>query len=242
MTHSPNTIVVVGNGMVGHRFCERLVEHGIAARARVVVFGDEPRPAYDRVHLTDYFTHRSADALSLATTRWYAEHAIELHTDTRIARVERARREVVTARGDAVAYRALVLATGSSPFVPPIRGIERPGVFVYRTIEDLDAILAWARTARRAAVIGGGLLGLEAARALQVAGLETHVLEAAPRLMPRQLDTGGAALLERTIRALGVHVHTGVRIDAIVGTDVIHPVHAVQLVGAEAIEVDLVIV
>jgi len=242
MTHSPNTIVVVGNGMVGHRFCERLAEHGVVARGRVVVFGDEPRPAYDRVHLTDYFTHRSADALALAAATWYADHGIELHIDSRIARIDRARSEVITARGDAIAYDALVLATGSAPFVPPIRGIERPGVFVYRTIEDLDAILAWSSTARRAAVIGGGLLGLEAARAVQAMGLETHVLETAPRLMPRQLDPGGAALLERTIRALGVHVHTGVRIDAIVGTDVVHPVHAVQLAGAEALDVDLVIV
>jgi nitrite reductase (NADH) large subunit len=229
-------IVVVGNGMVGHRFCERLVELG--GGHQIIVCGEEPRPAYDRVHLTEYFEHRDPERLQLGTAAWYAERGIELRIGMPIVRIDRQRRAVIAATGETLSYDALVLATGSAPFVPPVPGIDRPGVFVYRTIEDLDAILRHASGARRAAVIGGGLLGLEAARAVQSMGLETHILELAPRLMPRQLDAAGAALLEQSIRALGVDIHLGVRIAALEGD----PVCAVELVGEPALEVDLVIV
>ncbi len=234
-----NRVVVVGNGMVSHRFCERLVEYDRGKQHQLVVCGEEPRPAYDRVHLTEYFDHRDAERLQLGTSAWYAERGIELRVGTRIGRIDRLRREVVADRGDVLPYDTLVLATGSAPFVPPVPGIEKSGVYVYRTIEDLDAILGHARYARRAAVIGGGLLGLEAARAVQNAGLETHVLELAPRLMPRQLAAAGAALLEQSIRALGVRVHLGVRIAALAGDDA---VRAVELIGAPELAVDLVIV
>jgi nitrite reductase (NADH) large subunit len=232
-------IVVVGNGMVSHRFCERLVEHDRAKQHQITVCGDEPRPAYDRVHLTEYFSHREADRLQLGSTGWYAAHGIELRVGARITRIDQLRREVVAASGEIVPYDELVLATGSAPFVPSIPGIDQPGVYTYRTIEDLDAILRHAQYARRAAVIGGGLLGLEAARAVLDVGLETHVLELAPRLMPRQLDAPGAALLEASIRRLGVHVHLGVRIAALHGDD---GVREIELIGAPAIPVDLVIV
>lgn len=232
-------VVVVGNGMVGHRFCERLVELDRDRRFEIVVCGDEPRPAYDRVHLTEYFDHRDAERLQLGTAAWYAERGIELRIGTRIARIDREARVAIAEHGDVLPYDELVLATGSTPFVPPVPGIEKAGVYVYRTIEDLDAILAHARGARCAAVIGGGLLGLEAARAVQMCGLETHVLELAPRLMPRQLDAQAAALLEQRIRALGVHVHVGVRIAALQGEGA---VSAIDLVGDAPLEVDLVIV
>jgi len=232
-------VVVVGHGMVGHRFCEKLVEYDRDRQHRIVVCGGEPRPAYDRVHLSDYFSHRDAARLQLGTVEWYAGHEIELRIGTRITRIDRGLRQVVTDRGDVLDYDHLVLATGSAPFVPPVAGIEKLGVHVYRTIEDLDAILAHARDARRAAVIGGGLLGLEAARAVLDVGLETHVIEVAPRLMPRQLDAAGAALLEASIRGLGVHVHLGARIAAIGGD---HGVLEIELIGEPAIPVDLVIV
>jgi nitrite reductase (NADH) large subunit len=232
-------IIVVGNGMVGHRFCEQLIEHDRDRRHRLIVFGREPRSAYDRVHLTEYFAHRDASRLRLGAAEWYAEHGIELRIGIAITRIDRTRREVLTEDGEAIGYDELVLATGSAPFVPPVPGIDTPGVHVYRTIEDLDAILGQLGHARRAAVIGGGLLGLEAARAVLDAGLETHVLELAPRLMPRQLDAVGAGLLEAGIRGLGVHVHLGARIAAITGGD---RVHEVELIGEPAIPVDLVIV
>ena len=225
--------------MVSHRFCERLVAYDRERAHSIIVCGDEPRTPYDRVHLTDYFAHRDAARLALAPRDWYAARDIELRLGTRVIRIDRRRREIATENGDTLGYDTLVLATGSAPFVPPVPGIATPGVFVYRTIEDLDAILRYARHARRAAVIGGGLLGLEAARAVLDAGLETHVIELAPRIMPRQLDATGAAMLEASLRALGVLVHVGARIAAIGGVDC---VREVELIGDAPIAVDLVIV
>ncbi|HEX5060202.1 MAG TPA: nitrite reductase large subunit NirB [Kofleriaceae bacterium] len=214
-------LVVIGNGMVSHRFCEKLVEYGLIAHHEIVVFGEEPRPAYDRVHLTEYFGHRSADQLRLGSQAWYAENHIALRVGIRIARIERECRVVVTEAGERIAYDTLVLATGSAPFVPAIPGVDKAGAFVYRTIDDLDAIQGWASRAQRAAVIGGGLLGLEAARALVEVGIDTHVLEVAPRLMPRQLDNAGAALLARSIQRLGVTLHLGTQVTEIGGDDAV---------------------
>lgn len=232
-------VVVVGNGMVSHRFCERLVEYDRSKQLQVVVCGEEPRPAYDRVHLTDYLAHRDPERLQLGTRDWYAAHGIELHLGTKIVAIDRRRKQVTTEGGEQLGYDALVLATGSAPFVPSIPGIDKRGVFVYRTIEDLDAILEAARHATRAAVIGGGLLGLEAARAVRDAGLDTHVFEVAPRLMPRQLDAAAAALLAASIRKLGIDVHLEARIAAIGGND---RVREIQLIERASIGVDLVVV
>ena len=231
-------VIVAGNGMVSHRFCEKLREYDREKRHRLVVVGEEPRPAYDRVHLTDYFGGRSAEALALGTADWYRERDIELRVGARVATVDRERAEVTTGDGAVLGYDVLVLATGSAPFVPAVPGVDQKGVFVYRTIEDLDAILARSRVARRAAVIGGGLLGLEAARAVHDAGLETHVVEIASRLMPRQLDGAASAMLERTVRALGVHVHVGEHLVRFRGNGA---VEGVELGCGRVIEADLVI-
>ena len=233
------TVVVVGNGMVGHRFCERLHARDTQRRHRIVCIGEEPRPAYDRVHLSELFAGRSADDLALGGVPWYAERGIRLYVGERVVALDRDAREAVTGTGRRVPYDVVVLATGSAPFVPSIPGTELPGVFVYRTIEDLDAIRAWARTARRAAVIGGGLLGLEAAKAVLDLGLETHVVEFAPRLMPRQVDDAGGDVLRRAIEALGVHVHLGAQTQALVG-DV--GVTALRLGDGTEIPLDMVIV
>ncbi len=225
--------------MVGHRFCEKVVEYDRAHGLRVTVLGEEPRPAYDRVHLTDYFKDRSADNLALGTKDWYAERGIQLLTGTLAVDIDRSSGQVTTATGEQHRYDWLVLATGSSPFVPPVPGVDKKGVFVYRTIEDLEAILARASSARRAAVIGGGLLGLEAARAVKDCGLETHVIEVATRLMPRQLDSAASAMLEQSIRDLGVTVHIDRRMSRFVGDET---VTGVELSDGEIINVDLVIV
>lgn len=210
-------ILIIGNGMVSHRFCEKLVEYRVGHE--ITVCGEEPRSAYDRVHLTDYFGHRSADQLQLGTPAWYAANGITLRVGTRISRIDRYAAEAVTDTDERIGYDHLVLATGSAPFVPAIPGVAKRGAFVYRTIEDLDAIQSWASHAQRAAVIGGGLLGLEAARALVEIGIDTHVLEVAPRLMPRQLDAPGAALLARSIQRLGVTLHLGTQVTEIGGDD-----------------------
>lgn len=214
-------VVVVGNGMVGWKFCDRLTSQDAAGSYQVTVFGDEPRAAYDRVQLTKYFEHRSAEELSLASRDWYEARGIELRTSERITRIDRAAKRIETERGESIEYDELVLATGSSPFVPRIPGVDLPGVFVYRTIEDLEAILACAESAKSCAVLGGGLLGLEAARAVQGCGLETHVVELAPRLMPRQLDDTGARMLRRAIEELGVSVHLNRASAAIIGEDAV---------------------
>ncbi len=232
-------IVVVGNGMVGFKFCESLVGQGPDGRFDVVVLGEERRPAYDRVQLTAFFGHRSADALSLAPAEWYRERGIELHLGTAVSSIDRAAAQVLTDDGRAFSYDHLVLATGSAPFVPPVPGVTLEGVFVYRTIEDLESIIAHAGRSRRCVVLGGGLLGLEAARAVRELGLETSVVELAPRLMPRQLDGAGARLLEREIRALEVEVLLNCSTERIEGNGA---VEAVVLSDGRRLEVDMVVV
>jgi len=200
-------IVVIGHGMVGHRFCERLVALDTARRYRLVVFCEEPRAAYDRVGLTSFFAHRDAERLMLARLEWYAEHGVDVYLAERAVAIDRQQRVVRSERGQQAGYDYVVLATGSYPFVPQVPGVQQRGVFLYRTLEDLQQILDYAPRVRRCAVLGGGLLGLEAAKAALDLGLETHVIEFAPRLMPRQLDDTAAQLLAARIRALGVQVH-----------------------------------
>ncbi|MBK6014987.1 nitrite reductase large subunit NirB [Streptomyces sp. MBT53] len=213
MTSNPRvvpTIVLVGHGMVGQRFLEALAERGLTATHRVVVLCEEPRPAYDRVQLTSYFSGRTPEELSLTDAEFIKDHGIELYVGDPAETIDRAAKTVTARSGLTVEYDALVLATGSYPFVPPVPGKDSDGCFVYRTIEDLLAIEAYAKSrATTGAVVGGGLLGLEAAGALKGLGLATHIVEFAPRLMPVQVDEGGGAALLRTIEDMGLTVHTG---------------------------------
>jgi nitrite reductase (NADH) large subunit len=234
------TVVVVGNGMVGQRFCDLMTEGD--ALARVVTFAEEAVPAYDRVHLSEYFAGKSGDALCLAPTDWYAERGIELFLGERVVRIDRERRVVVSSKGREVAYDKVVMATGSSAFVPPINGARRTGVFVYRTLDDLDAIAAYAKRARTAVVIGGGLLGLEAAKAALDLGLQTHVVEFASRLMPRQLDEMGARLLQDKIESLGIAVHLNKVTTRFAGEGESGPVNALEFTDGESLAADLVII
>jgi nitrite reductase (NADH) large subunit len=211
-------LVVVGNGMVGHRFLERMIAEHLD-RWSVTTFAEEPRPAYDRVNLTAFFAGRSAEDLSLVAPERYAEAGIDLHLGDRAVAIDRRARVVTSARGRTIAYDKLVLATGSFPFVPPIPGRDATGCFVYRTLEDLEAIRNYATRARVGVVVGGGLLGLEAANALRQLGLVVHVVEFAPRLMALQLDEIGGGLLRAKIEALGVAVHAGTSTTAIDVTD-----------------------
>ena len=200
-------VIVVGNGMVGYKFCEKLRSR--AASMEMVVYGEEPRPAYDRVHLSSYFSGTLAEELLMAPKEWYADNNIHLHTGELVTEIDRVNKTVKTHTGRTDHYDYLVLATGSSAFVPALEGVERDGVFVYRTIEDLNQIIDYSKKVRRGAVMGGGLLGLEAAKALLDLGLETHVVEFASRLMPRQIDDGGAEILSHKLASLGITIHTG---------------------------------
>ena len=199
-------LVIVGNGMVGHHCIEQLIERGALTRYELHVFGEERQRAYDRVHLSEYFGGRDAESLAMCEADFYTHHGVYTHLGVQVLGIDRERKEVITSAGRQP-YDQLILATGSYPFVPPITGAEGSARFVYRTLDDLDAIRAAASGAKRGVVVGGGLLGLEAANALKSLGLEAHVVEFAPRLMPVQLDVEGGAALKARIEALGVGVH-----------------------------------
>ncbi|WP_278036142.1 nitrite reductase large subunit NirB [Flavobacterium nitratireducens] len=205
-------IIVVGNGMVGYKFCEKFISKSGQEKYQITVFGEEPRRAYDRVHLSEYFAGKTADDLSLSTANWYEENNIILNTSELVTDIHKENKTISTHLENSYSYDYLVLATGSAAFVPPIEGVEKEGVFVYRTIEDLDAIMAYAAKikqngATEAAVLGGGLLGLEAAKAVRDLGLNPHVVEFAPRLMPRQLDKGASDMLRSKIEELNIKIH-----------------------------------
>ncbi len=236
---SKPTLIVVGNGMVGHRFIELAIERGLPRSHQLVVLGEEPRAAYDRVHLSSFFEGKTAHDLSLASPGGYAESGVELRVGERVLGIDRETRTVRLSNRRALAYDQVILATGSVPFVPPVAGRDLPGCFVYRTIEDLEAIRAYAARARAGAVIGGGLLGLEAASALRNLGLETHVVELAPRLMTLQVDDAGGAILRQKIEALGLFVHTAASTSAIEGPQ--GRVSGLRLADGRVLEVDLVV-
>jgi nitrite reductase (NADH) large subunit len=231
-------LIVIGNGMVGHHCVEQLIERGALQQFDVQVFGEERQRAYDRVHLSEYFSGSDAEQLALGSADLYALHGVQLHLGEAVLEIDRERCEVVTAIGR-YGYDQLVLATGSYPFVPPINGSEDEARLVYRTLDDLDAIRAAASNARRGVVVGGGLLGLEAANALKSLGLEAHVVEFAPRLMPVQLDADGGAALRAQIEALGVGVHTSRATQAVVPGE--HYRYRMNFDGGEFLETDLIV-
>ena len=232
-------IVVIGNGMVGQRFLEQLTSRLSSDAIDVTVFCEEPRAAYDRVQLTSFFAGKSAIDLSVVPERFFEDKAITLRLNDPVISIDRANKTVRSARYREVPYDKLVLATGSYPFVPPIPGHDRRGCYVYRSIEDLEVIRAAAKKSRIGTVVGGGLLGLEAAKALKDLGLETHVVEFAPRLMAVQLDEAGGKLLQRKIEALGVTVHTAKSTKEIVNGEA-HP-HRMVFADGSALETDIIV-
>jgi nitrite reductase (NADH) large subunit len=237
MTMAKRRLLVVGNGMVGQRLLEKLAS--ASHDYEITVLCEEPRPAYDRVGLTSFFAGKSAEDLSLVPEGFFEKSGICLQLSERAVSIDRQNRRVVTSTGRELDYDKLVLATGSYPFVPPIPGRDRKDCFVYRTIEDLIAIRDASRNARSGVVIGGGLLGLEAAKALVDLGLETHVVEFAPRLMAVQVDEGGGRVLRRHIESLGVRVHCGKSTTAIEAGE--QHQHVLRFADGEAVEADVVV-
>ena len=221
-------VVVVGNGMVGQRFMENLLGEVGPEDCQIATFCEEPRAAYNRVKLTSYFETRNPSDLSMTSefdeqgrTVWYNENGVELYLGDKAVSIDTKAKTVTGASGTIIPYDACVMATGSFPFVPPIPGKQRPGVFVYRTIEDLESMLAYAKenNVQSAAVIGGGLLGLEAAKAVKDMGITSHIIEFADILMCRQIDQGGHNVLVGKIEEMGLKVHCGARTESFVGTD-----------------------
>lgn len=218
MTAKKN-LIVIGNGMVGHKFLELMVAKGAAKHWNLITFCEEARVAYDRVNLSGFFSGKTAGDLSLVAPGFYQENDIKIHIGDKAVAIDREQKTVSSANGLEVPYDKIVLATGSYPFVPSITGKDAQGTFVYRTIDDLEAMSDYAKNCQVGVVIGGGLLGLECANALQNMGLKTHVVEFASRLMPVQVDDAGGAILRSKIEELGVSVHTSKSTTEIVSED-----------------------
>jgi len=230
-------VIVIGHGMVGHKFVESLA--AAAPHIHITVLGEEPRPAYDRVHLSEFFAGKTAEDLSLVAPGFFERANLDLRLNAKVVAIDRAGRSVTLASGEVLAYDKLVLATGSSPFVPPVPGRERADCFVYRTIEDLEAMRECGARSRTGVVIGGGLLGLECAKALRDLGLQAHVVEFAPRLMAVQVDDPGARVLRGRIEELGVTVHTGKNTLAIVDGEA--GTHRMQFADGSHLDTDMIV-
>ena len=232
-------LVVIGNGMVGQKLLEYLCERNAQEQYEIVTFCEEPRPAYDRVHLSEYFTGKTAEDLSMVEDGFFESNGITIHIGDKAARIDRNNKTVLSEKGKTIAYDKLVLATGSYPFVPPVPGHDRDACLVYRTIEDLEAITANSQNSESGVVVGGGLLGLECANALKNLGLKTHVVEFAPRLMAVQIDESGGDMLRRKIEALDVSVHTSKNTVEIV--DGVSCRHKMVFADGEELETDMIV-
>ncbi|CAG8484565.1 9094_t:CDS:2 [Cetraspora pellucida] len=196
---SKSTVVVVGLGMVGLYFIEKLLQFDVRNQFRIETFCEE-----SLVGLTQYFTHRSEERLLMQPPSWYEENDVTVHMNDKVTLIDRSNKCVYSSNGLIVPYDYCIIATGSYAWVPPIPNADKPGVFVYRTIDDLNNMISYSKSAKRAAVIGGGLLGLEAAKALYDLGLEVTIVERNPLLMSRQLDRKGGKILLREIEKLGI--------------------------------------
>ena len=219
-------LVVVGNGMSGARTVEEVLERGGGSRFAITMFGDEPYGNYNRILLSHVLSgEEDEDGIFLNSLAWYAENGITLRAGVRVTRIDRHAKVVLADDGSVTPYDVLVIATGSRPFIPPLAGLERadgtklPGVFAFRTIDDTRRMVAHAQEHERAVVVGGGLLGLEAARGLQTHGVQVDLLHAAPYLMNQQLDAEGGNILRRSVEALGIRVHTSARSVAVTGDE-----------------------
>jgi nitrite reductase (NADH) large subunit len=231
-------LVVIGNGMVGHKLLEELTAKELP-ELEITVLCEEPRPAYDRVQLSAFFSGKTADDLSLVTPGFFERDGLVLRLNAKAASIDRSLKQVVTSTGETLHYDKLVIATGSYPFVPPVPGRERPDCFVYRTIEDLEAMTEAGKRSKIGVVVGGGLLGLEAAKALKDMGLQTHVVEFAPRLMAVQVDDGGGRLLRSKIEEIGVTVHTQKNTLEIVDGD--RTRHKMKFADGSELETDMIV-
>jgi nitrite reductase (NADH) large subunit len=224
--HGParRRLVVIGNGMAGARAVEEILDRDGAELFDITMFGDEPYGNYNRIMLSHVLSGEEDETgIYLNPLDWYAENGITLHAGCRVQRIDRYAKQIFADDGTVTPYDVAIIATGSRSHMPPMDGLHRengsmlPGVFGFRTIDDTREMVAHASEHRRAVVIGGGLLGLEAARGLQTHGVQVELLHSAPYLMNQQLDAEGGAILRRRIEALGIIVHTGARSTGVTG-------------------------
>lgn len=237
-------LAIVGNGMAASRLLDELVRRGATDRFEVSVFGEESRGAYNRILLGRVLSGDAPEAIALKSREWYAARGVSFHAGVRVTKLDPVARRLATSDGETHPYDVCVLATGSSPLVPAVEGLKsddgspRDGVHVFRTIEDCVAIRDRAKPGSSAVVVGGGLLGLEAAKALGDLGLHVTVLHLNPVLMNAQLDAHGGELLRRAIEKMGIFVRTGTTADAVLGNG---HVEAVRLRTGEVVPADLVV-
>ncbi|MDQ3241294.1 MAG: nitrite reductase large subunit NirB [Actinomycetota bacterium] len=239
-------LIVIGNGMAGARAVEEIIDRGGSELFAITMFGDEPHGNYNRISLSNVLAgSEDPTGIFLNPLEWYAQNAITLHAGVRVTKIDRYAKSVTADDGTTHYYDKLIIATGSRSYFPPIDGMlddGKPltGIFGFRTIADTDAMLGWARQARRVAVIGGGLLGLEAARGLVERGLEVHVVHRADRLMNVQLDGQAGAILLRGVEELGIHVRLEASTARVLG-DGGH-VSGLDLGDGETLDCDMVVV
>jgi nitrite reductase (NADH) large subunit len=239
-------LVVIGNGMAGARTVEEILERGGPGRFAITVFGEEPYGNYNRILLSNVLSgHEDETGIFLNSLSWYADNGFELRASVRVNRIDSFAKVVHADDGSATPYDKLVIATGSRPFVPPIDGLHNPrrgfhqGVFTFRTLDDTRRMVRYARDHERAVVIGGGLLGLEAARGLQTHRVHVTLVHAAGHLMNAQLDAQGGAVLRRSVEGLGIAVELDARTQAVLGKD---EVTGVLLASGRTIPCDMVVV
>jgi nitrite reductase (NADH) large subunit len=230
-------IVVIGNGIAGAAFVDELLEEG-SGRVSITLYGAEEVGTYNRVRLSEYMAGAvGLEELGMRPKEWYEERGIDLRLGVRVLKVDTEGREVLGSDGERIAYERLVFATGSEPFVLPVPGREKEGVFVFRTVEDVERMLE--ATPKRAVVIGGGLLGLEAAWGLVARGAKVTVVDLARHLMSQQLDGAAGVMLRREIEKMGVGVRLNALIEEISGNG---KVEGVRLRGGEELPADMVVV
>jgi len=245
-TTDKQKLVVIGNGMAGARTVEEILARGGGEQFEITVFGDEPYGNYNRILLSNVLNgSQDPSDIFLNPLEWYAENNVTLHAPARVTHIDRARKEIHSDDGQVTPYDKAIIATGSRPFVPPMEGLKTPdgedkhGVFVFRTIDDCHKIAGYANKCRRAAVIGGGLLGLEAARGLLNYGVEVHVIHLAPWLMNNQLDPQAGAILRGIMEKMGVHVHLEKATATVLGED---SVLGLQFKDGSVLDCDMVVI
>jgi nitrite reductase (NADH) large subunit len=236
---SKQNLVVIGNGMVGQKFLEYMVERDEGKQFNIITFCEESRPAYDRVHLSEFFTGKTAEDLSMVEEGFFENNNITVHIGDKAVKIDLQNKQLISEKGVEIEYDKLVLATGSYPFVPPMPGHDRKDCLVYRTIEDLKQITDAGKRGKVGVVVGGGLLGLECANAVKNLGVETHVVEFAPRLMVVQIDEAGGNMLQRKIEGLGVSVHTSKNTTEIIDGET-HQ-HKMVFADGESLETDMIV-
>jgi nitrite reductase (NADH) large subunit len=232
------TYLIIGNGVAGNAAAENIRKYDPAGK--IVIFSRESRPFYYVPALPEYLAGaKSADQVIVHPQKWYDQNRIDLHLNTTVTKIDPAQKMVETQQGERFPFDQLLLATGGKSFIPPMQGADSPGVFTLKTLADADRIKQWAAKVKTAVLIGGGLLGLEAGNGLRKSGLKIIVVEFFPRLLPRQMDVPGAAILQSQMEDMGFNFYLGAT------TKEIAPVPGgleVRLAGGEKIPGEMVLI